>query len=201
MTRSGKKLPRAFFARSTLAVARDLIGMRLVHDDGRTVRAGRIVETEAYLGPRDLAAHSSRGRTARTEVMFGPPGHAYVYFIYGFWHCLNVVTGAPGVPHAVLLRALEPLEGITERTSGPGLLCRAMHIDRRLNGSDLVGDVLWLERAPAGAPAVRLGRSPRIGVDYAGVWARRPWRFFDRVSPYVSTARATRPPAAARARA
>jgi DNA-3-methyladenine glycosylase len=187
-----EKLPRSFFARSALAVARDLIGARLVHDDGRSVRTGRIVETEAYLGPRDLAAHSSRGRTARTEVMFGPAGHAYVYFIYGFWHCLNVVTAAPGVPHAVLLRALEPLEGITERTSGPGLLCRAMHIDRRLNGIDLEGDVLWLERAPAGAPPVRIGRSPRIGVDYAGVWARRPWRFFDRASPYLSTARMPR---------
>jgi DNA-3-methyladenine glycosylase len=184
-----EKLPRTFFARSTLTVARDLIGARLVHDDGRTVRAGRIVETEAYLGPRDLAAHSSRGRTARTEVMFGPPGHAYIYFIYGFWNCLNVVTALPGVPHAVLVRAIEPLEGITDRTSGPGLLCRAMHIDRRLNGVDLTGDVLWLEPAPVSAPPVRIGRSPRIGVGYAGEWARRPWRFFDRASPHVSPAR------------
>jgi len=184
----GKKLPHAFFARSTLAVARELIGMRLVHDDGDGVRAGRIVETEAYLGPRDLAAHSSRGRTARTEVMFGPPGHAYVYFIYGFWNCLNVVTAAPGVPHAVLVRALEPLEGISERTWGPGLLCRAMHIDRRLNGVDLAGHVLWLERARARAAPLRVARSPRIGVDYAGAWAQRPWRFFDRASAYVSTA-------------
>ncbi|TLZ23503.1 MAG: DNA-3-methyladenine glycosylase, partial [Gammaproteobacteria bacterium] len=134
----------------------------------------------------DLAAHSSRGRTARTEVMFGPPGHAYIYFIYGFWNCLNVVTAAPGVPHAVLLRAIEPLQGVTDRTSGPGLLCRAMHIDRRLNGIDLAGDVLWLEPAPAGAPPARVGRSPRIGVDYAGEWARRPWRFFDRASACVS---------------
>ena len=185
MTRRGK-LPRAFFARNTLTVARDLIGARLVHDDGRTVRAGRIVETEAYLGPRDLAAHSSRGRTARTEVMFGPPVHAYIYFSYGVWNCLNVVTAAPGVPHAVLLRAIEPLEGVTDRTSGPGLLCRAMHIDRRLNGIDLAGDVLWLEPAPAGAPPARVGRSPRIGVGYAGEWARRPWRFFDRASACVS---------------
>ena len=181
-----EKLPHAFFARSTLAIARELIGMHLVHDDGRTVHSGRIVETEAYLGPRDLAAHSSRGRTARTEVMYGPPGHAYVYFIYGFWNCLNVVTGAVGVPHAVLLRALEPLEGVTGRTCGPGLLCRALHIDRRLNGVNLAGDVLWLERAPAGAPRARLARTPRIGVDYAGEWARRPWRFLDRASAYVS---------------
>ncbi len=194
-----EKLPHAFFARSTLAVARELIGMHLVHDDGDSVRAGRIVETEAYLGPRDLAAHSARGRTARTEVMFGPPGHAYVYFIYGFWNCLNVVTAAPGVPHAVLVRALEPLEGITDRTWGPGLLCRAMHIDRRLNGVDLAGNVLWLERAPVLAPPVRIARSPRIGVDYAGAWAQRPWRFFDRASAYVSTAPARGRPGASAA--
>ena len=198
MTR-GEKLPRAFFARSTLTVARELIGMHLVHDDGERVRVGRIVETEAYLGPRDLAAHSARGRTARTEVMFGRAGHAYVYFIYGFWNCLNVVTAAPGVPHAVLVRALEPLAGITERTWGPGLLCRAMHIDRRLNGVDLAGHVLWLERARARAAPLRVARSPRIGVDYAGAWAQRPWRFFDRASAYVSTAPARGRPGASAA--
>ncbi|HXN80210.1 MAG TPA: DNA-3-methyladenine glycosylase [Steroidobacteraceae bacterium] len=192
MTRT-EKPPRAFFARSTLAIARDLLGMHLVHDDGRSVRRGRIVETEAYQGPRDLAAHSARGRTPRTEVMFGPPGHAYVYFIYGFWNCLNVVTGAPGVPHAVLVRALEPLAGVSERTCGPGLLCRAMHIDRRLNGVDLLGDVLWLEQPPRRALPVRIGRSARIGVDYAGEWAARRWRFFERDSPYISGARARRP--------
>lgn len=198
-----EKLPREFFARSTLAIACDLIGMRLVHDDGARLRRGRIVETEAYQGPSDRAAHSSRGRTARTDVMFGPPGHAYVYFIYGVWHCLNVVTGAPGVPHAVLLRALEPLDGITDRTWGPGLLCRAMHIDRRLNGVDLRGEVLWLEARGARAPRPRIGRAARVGVDYAGDWARRPWRFFDRASAYVSTApaRGRRTSAAAPARA
>jgi len=190
-----RKLPRSFFAHGTLTVARALIGMCLVHDDGHTVRAGRIVETEAYQGPRDLAAHSARGRTRRTEVMFGPPGHAYVYFIYGFWNCLNVVTGPTGVPHAVLLRALEPLGGLSERTWGPGLLCRALHIDRRLNGADLLGDELWLEQPHRRTP-VRIARSPRIGVDYAGDWAQRPWRFFDRDSPFVSTA-----PARLRARA
>ena len=198
MSRS-RKLPRSFFERGTLTVARALIGMYLVHDDGHVVRAGRIVETEAYQGPRDLAAHSARGRTRRTEVMFGPPGHAYVYFIYGFWNCLNVVTGPTGVPHAVLLRALEPLGGLSERTWGPGLLCRALHIDRRLNGADLLGDELWLEQPHRRTP-VRIARSPRIGVDYAGDWAQRPWRFFDRDSPFVSTAPARlRPRAAAQA--
>ena len=162
--------------------------MHLVHDDGRHVRRGRIVETEAYLGPRDRAAHSSRGRTRRTEVMFGPPGYAYVYFIYGFWNCLNVVTAKEGVPHAVLLRALEPLAGVSDKTWGPGLLCRAMHIDRRLNGADLLGGELWIEKPPH-AVRVSIGRSARIGVAYAGEWALRPWRFYDRASCYVSTLR------------
>jgi DNA-3-methyladenine glycosylase len=182
-----RKLPRDFYMQDTLTVARELLGMHLVHGSGRGVRIGRIVETEAYQGPEDRAAHSSRGRTARTEVMFGPAGHAYVYFIYGFWHCLNVVTAAEGVPHAVLLRAAEPVTGILQRACGPGLLCRAMDIDRRLNGADLCESALWIERGPP-APPVRIGQSPRIGVDYAGPWARRPWRFFDLDSPHVSKA-------------
>jgi DNA-3-methyladenine glycosylase len=186
MVRS-RKLPRAFFAHNTLGIARALIGMHLVHDDGCRRRAGRIVETEAYLGPRDLAAHSARGRTPRTEVMFGAPGHAYVYFIYGFWHCLNVVTAPRGIPHAVLLRALAPIGELDEPTWGPGLLCRALHIDRSLNGADLRGDVLWIERPPAGATQPRIARGTRIGVDYAGEWAQRRWRFYDRDSPFVST--------------
>jgi DNA-3-methyladenine glycosylase len=187
-----QKPPRRFFLQSTLTVARELIGMRLVHRDGATLRAGRIVETEAYMGPRDRAAHSSRGRTARTEVMFGPPGHAYVYFIYGFWNCLNVVTAREGVPHAVLLRALEPLSGSDGRTFGPGLLCRSLGIDRRLNGADLLGERLWLERAPRSGPLPRIVRATRIGVDYAGEWASRRWRFYDAASPYVSTHSAAR---------
>jgi DNA-3-methyladenine glycosylase len=187
-----KKLQRAFYARGTLTVARELIGKHLVHDDGRTKRIGRIVETEAYQGPADLAAHSSKGRTARTEVMFGPPGHAYVYFIYGFWYCLNAVTAQEGTPHAVLIRALEPVSGVTDKTWGPGLLCRAMGIDRALNRQDLCGNVLWIERPSAPERAVRIGRSPRIGVDYAGKWAKKEWRFFDRDSSYVSTARRSR---------
>jgi DNA-3-methyladenine glycosylase len=159
--------------------------MHLVHNDDGVRRVGRIVETEAYLGPQDLAAHSARGRTARTEVMFGPAGHAYVYLIYGFWNCLNVVTRREGVPHAVLLRALEPVENLKDKTNGPGLLCRAMHIDRRLNRVDLSGDVLWLEK-PAQYRRPRIVHTTRIGVDYAGDWARRPWRFLDRDSPCIS---------------
>jgi DNA-3-methyladenine glycosylase len=186
------KPPRSFFLQGTLAVARALIGMHLVHRTSGACHRGRIVETEAYQGPQDLAAHSARGRTARTEVMFGPPGHAYVYFIYGMWNCLNVVTAREGRPHAVLLRALEPLSDPGARTWGPGLLCQAFQIGRERNGVDLRGTVLWLEQPPRGRP--RIARSPRIGVDYAGDWALKPWRFFDADSPYVSTA-----PAAARA--
>ena len=187
LSNSGRKLKRAFYARPTLTVARELIGTHLVRDDGVRHRIGRIVEAEAYQGPKDLAAHSSRGRTARTEVMFGPPGHAYVYFIYGFWNCLNVVTAAEGIPHAVLLRALEPVAGLEDKTWGPGLLCRAMSIDRSLNGADLCGEVLWIEQPRGRVRPARIGRGPRIGVDYAGPWAERPWRFFDRDSAYVST--------------
>lgn len=182
------KPSRRFYARPALTLAPELIGMRLAHRVGDTVRTVRIVETEAYMGPEDLAAHSCGGRrTARTEVMFGEPGHAYVYLIYGFWNCLNVVASPAGVPHAVLIRAAEPVAHVQGSTWGPGLLCRALGIDRSLNGADLRGQTLWIER-PAGArrPA-RIGRSERIGVEYAREWARRPWRFFDLDSPYVST--------------
>jgi DNA-3-methyladenine glycosylase len=190
-----QKPARSFFLRSTLSIARELIGMHLVHRTAQGLRyRGRIVETEAYQGPQDLAAHSARGRTPRTQVMFGPPGHAYVYFIYGMWNCLNVVTARPGRPHAVLLRALEPLSDPGARTWGPGLLCKAFQISRELNGADLLGSTLWLEYPPARAPQARITRGTRIGVDYAGDWALKPWRYFDADSPYVSTA-----PARARA--
>jgi DNA-3-methyladenine glycosylase len=184
------KLPREFYVRSTLTVARQLIGMHLVHADGDTRRVGRIVETEAYLGPKDLAAHSARGRTPRNDVMFGPAGHAYVYFIYGVWYCVNVVTREVDVPQAVLLRALEPIENLPDKTWGPGLLCRAMNIDRALNGADLTGSHLWIERPRELKRHVRVTRATRIGVDYSGEWAQRLWRFYDRDSPFVSTASA-----------
>jgi DNA-3-methyladenine glycosylase len=190
-----RKLPRDFYARSTLTVARDLIGLHLVHRRGRVRQTVRIVETEAYQGPRDLAAHSARGRTARTEVMFGQPGHAYVYLIYGFWDCLNIVTRAAGTPHAVLIRGAEPIEGVDDKTWGPGLLCRALNITRAENGQDLCGDTLWIER-PAAFVAPSIQRATRIGVDYAGDWALKPWRFYDRQSPYVSTLSAAKRKAA-----
>lgn len=181
-----RKLPRSVYTRGTLEVARGLLGMHLVRVENRQRRVGRIVETEAYQGPEDLAAHSARGRTPRNEVMFGPPGYAYVYFIYGVWYCVNVVTQAEGTPHAVLIRALEPVEAIGDKTWGPGLLCRALRIDRNLNGADLCGNTLWIERpAHRVERPVRIGRAARIGVSYAGPWAKRPWRFFDRDSPYV----------------
>jgi DNA-3-methyladenine glycosylase len=190
-----RKPARSFFLKSTLTVARELIGMHLVHRSARgEPHRGRIVETEAYQGPHDLAAHSARGRTQRTQVMYGPPGFAYVYFIYGMWNCLNVVTARAGRPHAVLLRALEPLSDPRARTWGPGLLCRAFQIGRELNGTDLRGDTLWLEYPPGRVSTPRIARATRIGVDYAGEWALRRWRYFDADSAFVSTA-----PASARA--
>jgi len=172
-----RKLPQSFFERGTLTVARALIGMHLVHDDGHALRAGRIVETEAYLGPRDLAAHSSRGRTRRTEVMFGPPGHAYVYLIYGMHHCLNVVTGPGDHASAVLLRALEPVSNIDTSASGPGRLCRALGIDRRWNGHDLTTGELVLAEPANLAGHFEIEARPRVGVDYSGEWAHKPLRF------------------------
>lgn len=178
-------LSRRFYARDTVLVARELLGKLLVHVVDGEERVGRIVETEAYLGPHDLAAHSARGFTPRTAVMFGPPGHAYVYLIYGMYHCLNVVTEREGQAAAVLIRALEPVRNLAGRSAGPGLLCRAMGIDRRLNGHDLLSDDLYLA-APARREKFAIARRPRIGVDYAGAWARRLLRFYIRGNACVS---------------
>lgn len=170
-------LPRAFFERPTLAVARDLLGALLVHHtpDGRRL-AGRITETEAYVG-EDAASHARFGPTSRARLMFGEAGHAYVYLIYGMYHCVNIVTEQPGFPAAVLIRAAETRDGAAgRRASGPGLLCRALEIDRSLNGADVTAPPLFLEPGePFSDDHVTLG--PRVGVAYAGDWASRPWRF------------------------
>lgn len=180
-----RKLSRAFYDRDTIVVAQELLGKYLVHVVRGVARIGRIVETEAYLGPHDLAAHSSKGRTARTEVMFGPPGYAYVYLIYGMHWCMNVVTEREGNGAAVLLRALEPIENLDARTQGPGLLCKAMGIDRRLNAHDLCGGNFYIAEPPAHLP-LRVVKRPRIGVDYAGSWARRHLRFYVKGNAFVS---------------
>jgi DNA-3-methyladenine glycosylase len=180
-----RKLPRAFYDRDTVTVARELLGKWLVRRSRGAERIGRIVEVEAYLGPHDLAAHSARGLTERTKVMFGPPGHAYVYFIYGMHHCMNVVTERAGHASAVLLRAVEPVKNVSGRTCGPGLLCRAMAIDRRLNAHDLLSDDLFIAAAPETLPLAIVKR-PRVGVDYARHWARRHLRFYLKGNPFVS---------------
>jgi DNA-3-methyladenine glycosylase len=179
------KLRRQFYNRDPVTVAQELLGMHLVHVSRGVKRVGRIVEVEAYLGPRDRAAHSSKGRTARTEVMFGAPGHAYVYMIYGLHYCMNVVTGPEGAATAVLLRALEPVLNLTGRTCGPGLLCAAMRISLRQNGSDLLAESLYVE-APSQVVRGSIVRRRRIGVEYAGSWANRLLRFYLKDSACVS---------------
>jgi DNA-3-methyladenine glycosylase len=175
-----RQLPRSFYDRPTVLVARELLGKLLVHGD----RVGRIVETEAYLGPHDLASHSSRGKTARNAPMFGPPGHAYVYLIYGLYYCMNVVTEPEGRAAAVLIRALEPVRNIAGKTNGPGLLCKALDIDKRLNGHDLLSAGFYI--AADDFPPFRIVKRPRIGVEYARHWARRHLRFYIAGNPSVS---------------
>jgi len=185
-------LPRSFYARPTVKVARDLLGKIVVH--GAT--AGRIVETEAYLGKDDLAAHSARGITPRTKVIFGPPGHAYVYFIYGMYECLNIVCEPENQPGCVLIRALEPVIGIEEMrlrrpsvkkpeqlANGPGKLTLAMGITRALNGADLVHSPLRVYRATASQQSIRIKTTPRIGIRQC---ADLPLRFLIDGNPFVS---------------
>jgi DNA-3-methyladenine glycosylase len=203
-------LSRRFYLQPTLRVARDLLGKVLVHETPEGVAAGRIVEVEAYRGPGDRAAHSFGGRrSARNEAMYGPPGHAYVYFVYGMHHCVNVVTRRAGCPEAVLIRALEPVAGealmrarrrLPDGPSwrlcrGPGALCQALGIGRAENGADLIRARLRILDAPhvAGRDVVR---TPRIGVAYAGTHAARPWRFALRTSRAVSGRRLAPRPSA-----
>jgi DNA-3-methyladenine glycosylase len=180
-----QKLPRSFYNRDTITVARELLGMWLVKDGVGGRRVGRIVEVEAYLGPHDRASHSARGLTDRNRIMFGQPGHAYVYLIYGVHHCFNVVTEADGHGSAVLVRAIEPVSNVDQPAHGPGLVCRALRIDRQLNGADLLGEDLYLSK-PNSFPRFAIVRRPRIGVEYAGQWARRLLRFYIKGSPCIS---------------
>lgn len=208
----GRKLPRKFYLREdTVSVARDLLGKLIVVPDekGRRV-SGMIVETEAYLGTIDRAAHSYRGRrTPRNEVTYGRGGHVYVFFIYGMYYQLNIVCGVVASPHVVLIRAVEPVEGVEimrdrrnrkksgartsmsipiadkNLTSGPGKLCIAFAIERGLNGEDLLGDKIWLEEYRSlRSDEVAVGK--RIGIDYAGEDAHQPWRFWVDGNGYVS---------------
>lgn len=184
-------LPLPFYRRPTMVVARDLLGRRLCRrlPDAR-VLTGRIVEVEAYDGPDDRASHARAGRTRRTAPLFEAGGIAYVYLVYGMHHCLNVVTGDAGYPAAILVRAAEsPAPGAS--ASGPGRLTRAFAIDRALDGAPLTGPDLWLE-AGEPVPDRAVARTPRIGVDYAGPWARRPMRFVIKGHPAESGPRANR---------
>ena len=181
-------LDRSFYSRHAETVAKDLVGTILVRRNAAEELRARVVETEAYVGCHDLACHASKGRTKRTEVMFGAAGHAYVYFIYGMYDMLNVVTGAEGDAQAVLIRAAEPLDGWEAELSGPGKLTREMRITREMNGLDLtVPGALFLLRPAGDAPT--LVTTPRIGVDYAKEWRDAPLRFYDRDSRAVSRRR------------
>lgn len=183
--KTNAKLPHSFYARNTEQVARALLGCHLVRVDGGVERRAKIVEVEAYIGAHDLASHSSRGITPRTRVMYGPPGHAYVYLIYGIYHCMNVVTEPEGRGAAVLLRALEPVANIEGNTKGPGLLCNALGIDRRLDGHDLLSDDFYIEAAPPGE-RFNIVERPRIGVAYAKEWAEKNLRFYIEGNRYIS---------------
>ncbi|SRR5579883_111453 len=179
-----KKLSRDFYDRDTKEVAQELLGKYLVHHIEDQIRIGRIVETEAYLGGKDLASHSSRGMTERNKIMFGPPGYAYVYLIYGMYYCMNTITEKEGIGAGVLIRALEPIQDIEGRTQGPGLLCNAMGITKQLYGHDLLSDNFYL--AEKENDPFKIIKRPRIGVDYAGKWAQKLLRFYIKDNPFVS---------------
>jgi len=196
-----RPLPRTFYGRDTVTVARELLGSTLVRRARGATLRGRIVETEAYVGEEDLACHARAGRTPRTDPLYGPPGFAYVYITYGMHHLLNAVTEQEGRPAAVLLRALEPLEGEKRMarargvraphlwTSGPAKLCQALGVDLRLNRADLRGPTIWIEEGEE-VPEERVRTSPRIGCERVPApWATIPWRFYVADSPFVTPGR------------
>ena len=190
-------LPRSFYDRPTEIVARELLGKYLVRRIDNICLVGKIVETEAYIGENDPACHAARGYTNRTSIMYGPPGYAYIYFIYGMYNCLNAVTEREGFPAAVLIRALEPIQGIEQMkrfrqrkdihslTNGPGKLCQALQLDRSLNGADLCGDILFI--APGEKiPDEQIVCSSRVGIRKG---TEHLWRFYIGGNPFVSAQR------------
>lgn len=195
MLRLGRPLPRAFYRRSALVLARDVLGRPLVCDSPRGRVAGIIVETEAYRGRRDPASHAFRGPTRRARVMFGPPGHAYVYFIYGAHHCLNLVAEPEGQAAAVLVRALAPVLGLdlmrrrrgvtawNALARGPGNLARALGLTRAHDGADLTVGPVWLGDRRPQRFGCATARGPRVGIRLG---AERPWRFYLAGHPCVS---------------
>lgn len=178
-------LQRSFYEKNTILVAKELLGKYLVHQYVSTEYIAKIVEVEAYLGSHDLACHASKGLTNRTKTMFGPPGYAYVYMIYGMYHCMNVVTEPEGHGSAVLIRAVEPIKNITAKTNGPGLLSKAMHIDKKLNEHDLLSKNFHIV-SENNYRNFTIVQKPRIGVDYAGEWAKKDLRFYIKDNPYIS---------------
>jgi DNA-3-methyladenine glycosylase len=193
-------LPRQFYQQDIFDVSKGLLGKVLVHESDEGTTAGRIVETEAYRGPEDRAAHSYGGkRTARNEVMFGEKGHAYVYLIYGMYYCVNITSGCiPGKPEAVLIRALEPVSGlevmakrrggparVNNLTNGPGRVCMAMGITKLQNKADLTAPPFYIQDAPS-VDLADIAETTRIGVDYAGEWKGKPWRFYMKGNNFVS---------------
>jgi DNA-3-methyladenine glycosylase len=193
-------LKESFYQQNTITVARELLGKILVHETREGTTTGRIVETEAYRGPEDHAAHSSEGRrTDRNEVMYGQKGHAYVYFIYGLYYCFNITAGnVAEKPEAVLIRALEPVAGeeimakrrcqqvkVANLTNGPSKLCMAMGISKAQNKKDLNAPPLYVEDATL-IPQDDIVETTRVGVDYSGDWKNKPWRFYIRDNRFVS---------------
>ena len=172
------RLGRDFFYQPTLTVAKGLLGAELVIDHGGWSRRGRIIETEAYLGLEDQASHAAKGRTTRTAPMFGPAGFTYVYLVYGLHWCLNIVTEAEGYPAAVLLRALETIDPQSppRTASGPGKLSRWLGIDSTWNRVDVTSNIFYIE-SNLSQTNLHIQQGKRIGVDYAGIWATKPWRF------------------------
>ncbi len=182
-----RKLPLSFYKQDTTSLAQALLGKRLVRMWRGKRLSGIIVETEAYLGAKDRAAHTWNGRaTKRVQSMYLPGGHAYVYQIYGLHYCLNVVAKERGEPEAVLIRALAPDSAVKGKTSGPGLLCKSLHIDKALDGADLRGETIFIEQPALIRDKEEIGTSARIGVDYAGEAASWPLRFFRKGCPHLS---------------